>query len=114
MKKYALALLILALPFSAHATYIFKNGKLIKSEEAPTMTVQEHYSAAMDAYQKQNWEELVHQSLIVVKNFPASPFAQEAYFYLGVGYFSLDEFEYANRFLTTYLKKQATPKFFEE
>lgn len=117
MKKSALVCLcsvLFSAPLATHAAYTFKNGKLIKSEEVATMSVQEHYSAAIDAYQKQNWDELVHQSLIVIKNFSSSPFALESYFYLGVGYFHTGEFEYANRFLTTYLKKQATPKFFEE
>jgi outer membrane protein assembly factor BamD (BamD/ComL family) len=118
MKKSSLFFLLFpllfALPLGAHAAYTFKNGKLIKSEEVATMSVQEHYSAAMDAYQKQNWDEVVHQSLILVKNFSSTPFAQEALFYLGVGYFHTGELEYANRFLTGYLKKQATPKYFEE
>lgn len=118
MKKTPLFVLLfsglLCAPLASHAAYTFKNGKLIKSEEVATMSVQEHYSAALDAFQKQNWDEVVHQSLIVIKNFPSSPFAHEAYFYLGVGYFHTEEFEYANRFLTTYLKKQATPKFFED
>jgi outer membrane protein assembly factor BamD (BamD/ComL family) len=118
MKKAFLFFLLFpifsAAPLGVHAAYIFKNGKLIKSEEVATMSVQEHYSVAMDAYQKQNWDEVVHQSLIVVKNFSSTPFAQEALFYLGVGYFNTGELEYANRFLTNYLKKQATPKFFEE
>lgn len=118
MRKSSLSVvlfsLLLSAPLATHAAYTFKNGKLIKSEEVATMSVQEHYSAALDAYQKQNWDEVVHQSLIVIKNFSSSPFAQEAYFYLGVGYFQIGEFEYANRFLTTYLKKQATPKHFEE
>jgi outer membrane assembly lipoprotein YfiO len=118
MKRLFLAValfpLLLVLPLSAHAAYMFKNGKLIKSEEVATMSVQEHYSIAMDAYQRQNWDEVIHQSLIVVKNFSSTPFAQEALFYLGIGYFHTGEFEYANKFLTSYLKKQATPKFFEE
>lgn len=109
-----LFLAFISFPLATHAAYTFKNGKLIKSEDVATMSVQEHYSAAIDAYQKRNWDEVVHQSLIVIKNFPSTPFAQEAYFYLGVGYFHLDEFEFSNRFLTTYLKKQSTPKYFEE
>ena len=76
--------------------------------------VRRHYSAAIDAFQKQNWDEVIHQSLIVVKNFSGTPFAKEALYYLGVGYFYTGEYEFANRFLTNYLKKQATPKFFEE
>jgi outer membrane protein assembly factor BamD (BamD/ComL family) len=113
MKRLILAILLVT-PFGAHAAYTFKNGKLIKSEEVATLSVQEHYSLAMDSYQKQNWEEAIQQSLIVVKNFSSTPFAQEALFYLGVAYFQTGEFEYANKFLTSYLKKQATPKFFEE
>jgi len=118
MKKKALcsllAALLLAAPSISHATYIFKNGKLIKAEEVATLSVQEHYSAAMEAYQNQNWDELIHQSLIVIKNFESTPFALDGYYYLGVGYFHTEELEYANRFLTTYLKKQAAPKYFEE
>ena len=75
-------------PFCVHASYTFKNGKLIKSEQVATMSVQEHYSAAIDAFQKQNWDEVIHQSLIVVKNFSRGrPFAKEALYYLGVGVF---------------------------
>lgn len=114
MKRLFIIFFSVAIPLTSHAAYIFKNGKLMKSEEIATMSVQEHYSLAMDAYQKQNWDELIHQSLIVVKNFSNTPFAQEAYYYLALGYFHTDEFEYANRFFTSYLKKQTTPKYFEE
>ncbi len=118
MKKTSLSWLLLPLllsaPIASHATYIFKNGKLTKSEETATMSVQEHYSAAMSAYQEQNWEMVIHHCVIVIKNFGSSPFAQEAYFYLGAGYFHTGEFEFSNRFFSKYLKRQATPKFFEE
>ncbi len=112
---YSLVATLLVLsPALSHATYIFKNGKLIKSEEVATLSVQEHYSSAMQAYQEQNWDELIHQSLIVIKNFEATPFALDCYYYLGVSYFHTEELEYANRFLSKYLKKQASPKYFEE
>jgi outer membrane protein assembly factor BamD (BamD/ComL family) len=118
MRKSCLSCLLfsvlLSVPIASHAAYTFKNGKLIKSEDVATMSVQEHYSAAMDAYQKKNWEEVIHHSAVVIKNFGSSPFAQEAYFCLGVGYFHTGEFEFSNRYLTKYLKKQATPKYFEE
>ncbi len=116
MKKiiYVLLPLLLGAHSLSHAAYTYKNGKLMKSEEFATASVQEHYEMAMEAFEQKNWEELVHQAVIVVKNFPSSPFAKESYYYLGVAYFHLEEFEFSNRFLTTYLKKQSTPKFFEE
>src|SRR5258708_2240222 len=108
------SLFLLSHAVTVHAARTFKDGKLISSQESATMSVQYHYSAVLDAYQNQNWEEAIHQSLIVVKNFPSTPFADEALFYLGVGYFHTEELESANKCLTTYLKKHATPKYFEE
>ena len=96
------------------ASYTLKEGKLINSECVATLSVQEHYSAVLNAYQNQEWEELVHQSLILIHNFPTTPFAEEAYFYLGAGYFHLYECELSNKNLTLYLKKHVSPKFFEE
>lgn len=101
-------------PFGAHAAYVLKSGKLVPKEEVSTMSVQEHYSAAITAYQKKRWDELVKQALIVVKNFSSTPFGQEALFYLGVGYFNQKEYEMANAQFSTYLKNQTTPKHFEE
>ncbi|MBI2743853.1 MAG: outer membrane protein assembly factor BamD [Chlamydiales bacterium] len=109
-----LLILFLFQPFAGHTTYLLKEGRLVPEEEAATMSVQEHYSAAMTAYQKKKWDELVKQAIIVTKNFPDSPFAQEALFYLGVGYFNQKEYELANEEFSTYLKKQTTPKHFEE
>jgi outer membrane protein assembly factor BamD (BamD/ComL family) len=114
MIRFFLISLLCISPFLLQASYTLKEGKLINSEWVATLSVQEHYSAVLNAYQNQEWEELVHQSLIMIHNFPTTPFAEETYYYLGVGYFHLNECELANRNLTFYLKKQISPKFFEE
>ncbi len=96
------------------AAYTVSNGKLMNANDVATLSVQEHYSLAMDAYQDKNWEVVIRQASIVIKNFPESPFALDAFYFLGVGYFQLRNYELANQNLTAYLKKQTTPKFFEE
>lgn len=98
----------------AQAAYTIKDGKLLQTHEMATLSVQEHYSLALEAFQKRSWEDLILQSTIVIKNFPESPFAAEAQYYLGIGYFHLGELEMANKQLSTYLKKQSAPKYFEE
>ena len=108
----SLSVLLFQLP--VHAAYTIKEGRLLNVSELATMSVQEHYSAAVEAYQKQRWDELAYQSNIVIKNFPSSPFALDSYFYLGAGFFHRKEYELANQNLTLYLKKQTSPKFFEE
>ena len=107
-------LILFALPLTLFGAYTVKEGKLVNVEHVATLSVQEHYSAALEAYQKKKWDELVKQAYIVKTNFPATPFAQEAVFYLGIGYFQQKEYELANEEFTAYLKKQATPKHFEE
>ncbi|MBS0652781.1 MAG: outer membrane protein assembly factor BamD [Verrucomicrobia bacterium] len=106
------SLCLIGLPLQA--AYTISNGKLMNSNDVATMSVQEHYSAAMDAYQEKDWEVVIRQATIVIKNFPTTPFAQDALYLLGVGYFQVREYELANQNLTAYLKKQTTPKYFEE
>ena len=85
-----------------------------EKSEPKILSVQEYYSAALEAHENENWRKLIDQSVLVIKNFPATPFAHEARYYLGVGYFNIKEYPLANRQFSTYLKKQTTPKYFEE
>ncbi len=114
LKSKILFSLLVVTPMLAQAAYELQDGKLIPQEEVATKSVQEHFSAAMDAHQKKRWDELIKQATIVVRNFPDTPFAQEALFYLGVGYFNQKEYDLANDEFSVYLKRQTTPKHFEE
>ncbi len=114
INKVIYTLLTLVTISPLEAAYTIKGGKLLEMAEVATMSVQEHYSAAADAYQNEKWEELVRQSVIIVKNFPASPFVHESLFYLGAGNYHLQELEQADETLSRYLKKQAACKYFEQ
>lgn len=101
-------------PGIVRAAYTVKNGKILSTEDLATLPVQEHYALAKSAMEKEDWVELIKQSRILLHNFSESPFAQDARFYLGVGYFQVGECDFANTHLSEYLQKQYTPKFFEE
>lgn len=96
------------------AAYTLKSGKLVNTEQVATKSVQEHYSLTMEAYEKEDWSELIRQATIVIKNFPGTPFVQESMFYLGAGYFHLEDYEMANKQLSHYLKKQTALQHFRE
>lgn len=68
----------------------------------------------MDALQAQKWEEVLKHGMILFKNFQGSPFAQDCEYYMGRAYFEMQEYQFANEHFSNYLKKQSTPKFFEE
>ncbi len=96
------------------AAYVLKNGSLINSKEVATLSAQEHYSLALEAYRNNQWEDLIHQSTIVIQNFEDSPFYHEAIFYLGAGYFHTKDYDLANKNLSDYLKKQTSLQHFRE
>lgn len=90
------------------------DSKGIEEKYVTKESVQDHYSKATEAYQNGQWDTLLFQSQIIKKNFPDTPFAQEATFFMGVSYFHKEEFELASRFLSNYLNSQSSPRYFEE
>ena len=112
IKKMVLSLLVFAAPLSA--AYTVKDGKVMNAQEVATMSVQEHYGLLLEAVQTEDWETVVQQSTILIKNFPDSPFYQEAFYFLGMGFYYKGDFEIANDHLTTYLKKQTVLQHFRE
>jgi outer membrane protein assembly factor BamD (BamD/ComL family) len=112
VKKLSLALMLLVGPLLG--SYTVKDGKILNTQEIATMSVQEHYGLLLEAVQKEDWNEVVHQATIMVKNFPDSPFYQEAFYFLGRGFFHKGDYDIANDQLTTYLKKQTALQHFRE
>lgn len=78
------------------------------------INVHVYYSKMIDYYQSEDWQKLAWKCEDLITDFPTSPFAREAHYYLGVATFKLGEYEYSNRAFSTYLKEELTPKFFEQ
>jgi outer membrane protein assembly factor BamD (BamD/ComL family) len=112
--RYIVVIFILLLAGPLSAAYTLKGGKLLPAEEVATASVQEHYSAALEAYQTKQWNELIKQSHIVLKNFPETSFAHDILFYLGAAQFHLGDYEIANEHLSMYLKQQVALQHFRE
>ncbi len=115
MKKIlAFILVVCACASTMEAGYVLKEGKLVNARLVATLSAQEHYSMALEAYRNKDWMALIHQSNIVIENFEDSPFYQEAIFYLGAGYFHTKEYDLSNRELSNYLKNQSSLQHFRE
>ena len=104
----------MAIECTLQAAYTFKrDGRLIEACEAATMSNQEHFEAGAVAYAACNWKEAVQQFNIVTINFATSAYAQEAFYFLGVSYYNLGEYDFANCSFTNYLKVQTNPRYFQ-
>lgn len=75
-------------------------------DEVATMSVQEHHSRLLEAVQNEDWQEVISQANIIIKNFPDTPFHQEAFYFLGFSYFNMGDFDISNQHLSVYLRKQ--------
>ena len=78
------------------------------------ISVHQYYSKMIDYYQMEDWQKLAWKCQDLIADFPTSPFAREALYYLGVAQYKLGEFEYANVAFSDYLKEELTPKFFDQ
>lgn len=78
------------------------------------ITVHTHYNAMIEHYQNKNWKHLAYKCQDLIADFPDSPLVRESYYYLGVAYYQLEEFEYANQAFSRYLKEDLSPKFFDQ
>ena len=116
MKKLSLLALLLAsiTQVPLEAAYVFQNGKLMDVKEAATHTLEEHYTLGIEAIKKKEWKEAITQFRIVTINFPDAIQSKEAFYFLGVSYYHNEEMDLANENFSEYLKKEATPKYFEQ
>ncbi len=96
------------------AAYTVKDGKVMNVDEVATLSVQEHHGLLLEAMQGQNWKEMVRQANIIIQNFPGTPFHQESFYFLAHAYFNTNDFDIANRHLSTYLRKQTALQHFRD
>jgi len=113
MKRFVFLFFLLP-SICSFADFVLRDGKLVEREEMATESVQEHYSMVIKHFENGEWRNLEKEAIILIKNFPNTPFARDATYFLGVAYYNQDDFEMANIKFTDYLTRQATPKYFEE
>ena len=107
--RLILVIFLCSLACSLDAAYVLRNGKLINTKDLATLPVEEHYNLGINALQKKDWEEAIHQFRIVTINFPLSSWGKESFYYLGVAYFHDGDKDLANQNLSDYLKETKTP-----
>lgn len=112
MKKYFLSLVLTVC--TAHADYIWKNGKLIDFKKQPWMSMQEHYNIMMKASDDKKWLDLIENGVVIINHFQNSPFVDETRFLVAKAFLEINDFSRAHDALGQYLTYSVTPKHYEE
>src|SRR5574342_1123042 len=111
-KKLSWLMILICSPLLG--AYTVKGGKILNVEEVATLSVQDHHSLLLDAMQNENYEEVIRQANIIIKNFPDTPFHQESFYFMGAAYFGQQEYDIANQHLSVYLRKQTALQHFRD
>lgn len=115
MKRFLFLFISLTLPAFTSAALLIKNGSVKRVVATATLSPEEHYNKAVEAWMREDWAEVVYQYRIVAENFPLfSSRHLELHFYLGAALYYYGEFEEANENLTIYLKYSCSPELLEE
>lgn len=88
--------------------------KKFSSEEAAESYLNYHYNLGSEYYNQEKWKEASREFEKVLYFFPCSEEAADASFYLGVSYFEMKEYDFANESFSNYLKASKQPPYFEE
>lgn len=96
------------------AGWTWKNDGFVDVNEMPTLTAEEHHALAVEAYKKCDWNEAARNFLIITQSFRTSPLAVDASYFLGVCYFELQEYEFANNAFSAYIGGKSHPNYFIE
>lgn len=112
--KFICVIFVFLTPFFVEGAWTLKNGWLHDATELPSMPVEDHYHIGLAALDHSDWKEAALQFRIVSQNFPKTSLGQKSFFYLGVAYYHLNEFDVSNVAFSEYLKCQNSPQFFEE
>lgn len=115
MKIRSLILIVLSLLIGqAEAAFVYHDGELTRKEDTPYLSPTDHFELGMNAFYNGDMPLAVKHLHIVSHNFSNTSYGQDAYYYLGIAYYRLCEFDLANCAFNGYLSCQSNPRYFQE
>ncbi len=89
-------------------------SKPFKSKEAADAYLTKHYNLGCTHYNVEEWRSAYEHFEKVIYFFPDSDEAAEASYYLGVCYYMMCEYDFANKEFSDYITASCHPAFFED
>ena len=99
---------------SVDAAISIRNGRIVDADEVATFPVEEHEGMGLEAIKVCDWHEAARQFRIVTNEFPGTKESARSFFFLGVAYYHLQDFEFSNQAFSDYVMSQSHPEHFEE
>lgn len=90
------------------------NPNSFASKEEADSYLYEHYRLGREFYNSEDWEEAANHFERITYFFPDDINGPNAFYFLGVCFYKMKEYDFANIAFTNYLKTSEHPEFFED
>lgn len=115
MKKFLiLSLLLLTTTHPLHPLFAVKPKKSFKTQEEADLFLFDHFNKGCQDYNRGHWSAAANEFEKIVYFFPTKEAGAEASFFLGVCYFQMKEYDFANAEFSTYISSGLHSEYFEE
>lgn len=75
---------------------------------------EEYFLMGKKAFEAREWRKALKYLGLAAQRAPQTAYGLETYYYRGVAYYHLEEFDHAHRALSIYIKSQTNPRYFQE
>ncbi|MBI3211329.1 MAG: tetratricopeptide repeat protein, partial [Simkania negevensis] len=72
------------------------------------------YNLMTDKFREKKWTETIEFGKLLIERYSSSPFYKEAFYYNGISYYYLNDYQLANDCFTAYLKEEKSPRYFDQ
>jgi len=87
--------------------FLIVSAMLFGSEE-------EHFADLKTEFHNKDWSKVIGHSQEMLKSYPETVFMKEIYFFTAIAYYHKEDPDLANQYLTTFLEKGGSTRYFEE
>lgn len=113
-KRFILSFLVFTCALGLTSPVYGSKSKPFSCQEEADQYLKAHYKQACHYYRQGEWRLASDEFEKVIYFFPASEEAIQASYYLGVCYFEMKEYDFANTEFSNYIKASVQAAFFEE
>lgn len=113
-KKYPVIYLLLTFFVFLSQPLLAGRVSIFKTKEDANIYFTDHYNRACDFYNQKNWRQAALEFEKVIFYFSSKEEATDAYYFLGVCCFQMQEYDFSNQAFSNYLKASGRSSYFEE
>lgn len=111
---YYKIIFLFILTLTSNLCALIKSKPEFASKKDADIYLQTHYNLGSKYYNNKQWSSAANEFEKIIYFFKGDESISEAYYFLGISYFEMHEYEWANNAFSDYLKNALHPHYFDD